>query len=53
MSFEQLVSKKLGVVSAALCVLYMLKANPWLVVIVVTTYMIVQGVLDYQKRKRE
>jgi hypothetical protein len=49
MSFEQLISKKLGVVSAALFVLYKLAANPWLVVIVVLVYMVIQGILDYQK----
>jgi hypothetical protein len=49
MSFEQLISKKLGVVSAALFILYKLAADPWLVVIVVLVYMAIQGILDCKK----
>ncbi len=57
MSFEQLVSKKLGVMSAALFVLYKLAEKPsevtrqlsLQIMIIVLVYMLIQGVLDYRK----
>jgi hypothetical protein len=57
MGFERFVSKKLGVVSAALFVLYKLAEKPsevtrqlsWQIMVVVLVYMLIQGVLDYKK----